>query len=235
MTMHDHHEWTDQLSDYLDAELPDQEQRAVSAHVAECAECANTLDDLRAITARAAALQPAEPSANLWSGIAGRIATTAAGRPITGRFGRWRRVSLTWPELVAASVLLMFVSGLTVLRFVSTRPPATRAEVQTLDATSRTTAIPVRADVVAASLDDQEYDAAVADLQRALQSGRSQLDAATVKIVEDNLTIIDQAVDDARRALAADPANADLSGYFLHTRQRKLDLLRRAAALTELN
>ena len=84
-----------------------------------------------------------------------------------------------------------------------------------------------------ANFDDTEYDAAVADLQRALQSGRGQLDPATVKIVEQNLAIIDQAVDDARRALAQDPANADLSGYLQETKRRKLDLLRHAAALAE--
>jgi hypothetical protein len=88
-------------------------------------------------------------------------------------------------------------------------------------------------DVVPANFDDTEYDAAVADLQRALQSGRGQLDPATVKIVEQNLAIIDQAVDDARRALAQDPANADLSGYLQETKRRKLDLLRHAAALAE--
>jgi hypothetical protein len=87
--------------------------------------------------------------------------------------------------------------------------------------------------VVPASFDDTEYDAAVADLQRALQSGRGQLDPATVKVVEENLAVIDQAVDDARRALAQDPANSDLNGYLLETRRRKLDLLRHAAALAE--
>ena len=56
---------------------------------------------------------------------------------------------------------------------------------------------------------------------------------ATVSVVEQNLTVIDQAVDEARRALADDPANADLSGYLLETRRRKLDLLRHAAALSE--
>src|SRR5262245_17961126 len=88
-------------------------------------------------------------------------------------------------------------------------------------------------DVVPANFDDTEYDAAVADLQRALKSGRGQLEPATVQVVEQNLAIIDQAVEDARRALAEDPSNADLSGYLLDTRRRKLDLLRHAAALAE--
>jgi len=85
----------------------------------------------------------------------------------------------------------------------------------------------------AVSFDDRQYDAAVVDLERALQNGRGRLDPATVNVVEDNLTIIDQAVDDARRALAQDPANGYLSGYLVETQRRKLDLLRHAASLTE--
>jgi hypothetical protein len=83
------------------------------------------------------------------------------------------------------------------------------------------------------TFDDTEYDAAVTDLERTLEQGRGRLDPTTVKVVEENLTIIDQAVDEARRALAEDPANGYLSGYLLDTRRRKLDLLRQATALTE--
>ena len=51
-------------------------------------------------------------------------------------------------------------------------------------------------------------------------------------MVEHNLQIIDQAIDQAREALAADPANSYLSSHLFEARRRKLDLLRRAAALT---
>ncbi len=48
----------------------------------------------------------------------------------------------------------------------------------------------------------------------------------TVAVIEANLTTINQAVDDARAALAADPANGFLRGYLVNTRRRQLDLLR---------
>ena len=82
--MHEHQEWTDRLSDYLDGELSGQDQRAVAAHVAECAECARTLDELRTVTEQARALAPAAPSADLWRGIADRIASPEGTRPIVG-------------------------------------------------------------------------------------------------------------------------------------------------------
>ena len=59
------------------------------------------------------------------------------------------------------------------------------------------------------SVADRRYDAAVADLENARSShGRGRLDKDTIAIVEHNLQIIDQAIAQARQALAADPANA---------------------------
>ena len=83
------------------------------------------------------------------------------------------------------------------------------------------------------SFADAQYDAAVTDLESAVKKGRGRLDANTIAIVEHNLQIIDQAIDQARQALAADPANAYLSSHLFEARRRKLDLLRRAAALSE--
>ena len=53
-----------------------------------------------------------------------------------------------------------------------------------------------------------------------------------MRVVEEKLRLIDQAIADAEKALSADPANAYLTGHLTQTRLRKLDLLRRAAALT---
>jgi hypothetical protein len=193
--------------------------------------------------ARAQTLTPVAPSPELWTAVASRISSGAGARPVTGQFGARRRFVFTWPELVAASIVLVLVSGLMAMRFATKGLSNTTAGVQP----PRETASPAdtgvssgrgvgqtgSVDIVPASFDDSEYDQAVTDLQRALQSGRGQLDPVTVRVVEDNLAIIDQAVEDARRALAADPANADLGGYLLETRRRKLDLLRHAAALAE--
>ena len=78
---------------------------------------------------------------------------------------------------------------------------------------------------------DPRYDDAINDLERALEAGRSQLDPETVKILESNLSAIDRAIDQSRRALEADPANIYLHSHLADARQRKLALLRRASAL----
>ena len=51
-------------------------------------------------------------------------------------------------------------------------------------------------------------------------------------MLEQNLQTIDGAIEQSRRALEADPANAFLNRHLESARQRKLALLRRATALT---
>jgi hypothetical protein len=83
------------------------------------------------------------------------------------------------------------------------------------------------------SLADETYDQAVADLQRALDSGRSRLDPNTVKIVEKNLQVIDAAIAQAQRALETDPSNTYLNSHLADARRRKLALLKSVSIMTD--
>ena len=212
--------WIDRLSDYLDGELTPAERSAFDAHLAQCRDCSEALGELREVVARAAALTPRPPARDLWPGIAPRLESRRAALPFMTRAER--RVSFTLPQLVAAGLALMVMSG---------------GGVWVLNHGGRRTELPPVAaaapdpDVVPATVADPRYDEAVADLQQTLQDGRGQLDPQTIKILEANLDAIDKAIDQSRRALAADPANLYLHNHLADARQRKLQLLRRAAAL----
>ena len=249
MTMHD--EWTDQLSDYLDGELSNEEREAMDAHLSGCAECVAVLNDLKRVVAQAQTIEPRPPQADLWAGIAGRIdgmaqepSQDAAARvtPVVARQARQpRRIAFTFPQLAAAALVLMAVSGGMAWTLAQRSPEGLRRAAPASDAARVSNPVPF-ADGVKASADgdrvvpvglaDAQYDAAVTDLEKALKDGRGRLDASTIAIVEHNLQIIDLAIDQARQALVADPANDYLSGHLVEARRRKLDLLRRAAALT---
>lgn len=218
-----HREWTRQLSDYLDGELTADEQHAMDRHLEACATCATTLDELRRVVDTARSLPTTAPGEHVWQQIASQIGvvrvetTPTAVRPM-------RRFAFTLPQLAAASVLLTLLGGWGALRLIRPAGAAAPVVARTVDA----------ANVLATeiSVSDPQYDAAVSDLEQALQRGRERLDPVTVDTVESDLRIIDEALEEAHRALMADPGNGYLSGHVIETRQRKLELLRRAAALT---
>ena len=245
MSMHE--EWTDTLSDYLDGELAAAEREAVEAHLRGCPDCSAVLSDLKRVVAQAKTVEPRPPAADLWAGIEARIETSRHVSVTRFPTRERRRIAFTVPQLAAAAALVAAVSGGLVWQVAdrAAKASATSAGADNrgpncLDARdARSADLQVRVDAQAADtrietvgLAEAQYDAAVSDLELALKKGRGRLDASTIAIVEHNLQIIDQAIEQAREALVTDPANSYLSGYLVETRRRKLDLLRRATALT---
>jgi len=137
-----------------------------------------------------------------------------------------RRFSFTMPQLVAAGLALMVLSGGSVWLSQYGGDTTSLRPVAATDGPDGQTAA-----IAPVSNIDPHYDEAIKDLQQTLDAGRSQLDPATVKILESNLAAIDHAIDQSRRALDADPANPYLHNHLAEARQRKLALLRRASAL----
>lgn len=219
--------WVDRLSEYLDGELPDGERVALEAHLATCSDCAAVLAGLRRVVSHAQHLEQRGPRRDLWPAIAGRIGATPPAETVMGlasRRGGARRWSFSLPQLAAAAILIMTLSGGTVWLLRSPAP---------LPAAGTTAPLPsgTPAALNASATASQSYAAAVADLERVLATGRGELDTTTVRVIEQNLAAIDHAIAEAQRALVADPANLYLNTHLAETMRRKLDLLRQAATL----
>src|SRR5437762_10398662 len=218
-------QWTDRLSGYLDGDLGVAERGALEAHLAGCPACEATLDELRRVVARAQALEDQPPATDLWPAIAEQIGVSSGAHRVVSLAAHRarRRVSLTVAQLAAAAaVLLLLGSGGAYLALH--RPPAG--------------AIAQRGDLTVSPVGwvektSSRYDAAVAELESALEQGRAsgRLDSATVRVLTQSLVTIDSAIVQARRALAADPGSAYLNQHLADTMRRKLELLRRASAL----
>jgi len=220
--------YADHLSDFLDEELSVELRDEVALHLEGCQECRATLEDLRRVTARARSLAAEESGGDQWPAIVARL--RRAG-PATGHRQAVRRlVALSLPQLaMAASLLVVVASGGTWLavRNLATRPTGTPvASVPSAGAGG--TSVPTQPAGLVAG---EQYDAAVAELRKVLEQGRTRLDSNTVVVLERSLARIDLAIAQAEQALAADPNNAYLSGHLARTRLRKLDLLHRAATL----
>jgi hypothetical protein len=207
--------WHDRLSEYLDDELDRADRERMEAHLQSCEQCRTDLRALAGVVARARTLSDRPPAADLWDGIRSRIgAGTSRGRPA-------HRFSFTLPQLVAAGLALMLLSGSMVwlarLGGPRTDFPSIAAEPS----------------VQPVNFADGAYDDAIADLQRTLEAGRARLDPETVRILEENLAAIDRAIAQCRDALAADPSNVYLNTYLAQSRARKLELLRRITSIID--
>ena len=176
--------------------------------------CRVALAEMRLVLGAAAALpKTILPPRSLWPDISTQLAPRGNVRP--ARSILWRR----WGPLAAAAVLLVAVTA--VVTFRLSRPgafggaPITSTQPQ-----------------VAGFAADREYVLAAEDLERVLAEGRNNLSPATVAVLERNLALIDAAIAEARAALEADPANADLRALLWGAHRQKLDLLDRATRLT---
>ncbi len=227
-------QWTDRLSEYVDDELTDSERIALEAHLQTCAHCTTIVGDLRRVIRRARMLREQAPAHDLWPGIARRIGATSAPAAKTVDLAAQRRIrrwSFSLPQLAAAGIALMMVSGGTV--WLAGVRAAARPVVVSIDNPPSTTPAVIPAGERPSA--SQSYAAAVADLERVLAQGRGQLDTTTVRVIEQNLAAIDRAIAEAQRALEADSANLYLNSHLAETMRRKLDLLRQAAALVHVS
>jgi len=221
--------FTELLSAYLDHDLPRAEAEALERHLDDCPECRDALAGLAAVKSRAAALVDPPAPDDLWAGIASRIGApgpTSRPRPVVLSLPRRTRgwAAPQWVAaaaafaVVAAGALWLTMGGIGALRPRASAGPAGGSATVGLDAS-------------AAAFDPERIEGEIHDLQSALERGRGRLEPETVQVLEENLRVIHKALDDARAALARDPANRELKDYLAGSVQRKLDLVRRAADL----
>jgi hypothetical protein len=215
--------WMDSLSAYLDGDLSEADRAALEQHLASCDECRRTLAELRSVVAAADALHDREPTRDLWTGIATRIAAPEDGVVRLPAARSARQFSFSVPQLAAAAVLIMSLTG-TAVWYAANRSEGSELAAGTIVQSSGGS---VRS-VSSAPLPDPEYPADIASLERALEQNRAQLDPATVEVLERSLESIDRAIEDARAALDSDPGNPYLHRQLDNTMRKKVDILRRA-------
>lgn len=211
MTCDQFDQWLDA---YLDGGLTPVQQGDMRGHMTGCVDCRARAEEMRIVLSAATALpRSITPPRDLWPDISARLAPRQL--PARGRSLAWGR----WVPLAAAALLLVAVTATITYRFSRHGTPIPVV----------TTSAP-RA--VAGFAADREYVLAAEDLERVLSEGRSKLSPSTIEVLERNLALIDAAIAEARTALEADPANADLRALLWGAHRQKLDLLDRATRLS---
>ena len=207
------------LSEYVDRTLDRDEHARVARHLETCEVCRQLVDDLREITRAAAALDPAIPPARVWTRIEKEIRREGAG-PVDARHGKAHAVAASWTWLAAAAVLVVAV--FIGIRFTpSTSPdPGAAADAAAAEA--------VEAEL---RLAEAHYQKAISGLERIASTEKTALDAATASTLQKNLAVINQAIDESRAAVRAEPASQQAQHSLIENFKTKLALLQDTVAL----
>ena len=200
-----------QLNDYLDGVLDAAEAERVRRHIGECESCAREAEALASLKSAIVELpRDIRPERDLREGIWSRIEKPRSARTL------W---SMRYP-LAAAAILLIAVTSV-----------VTRALV--MGAGHDEVGADYNSSVQLTSDDagklEREYSEEVQELEMILRKSRGALAPETVRIMEENLTIIDRAINEAQAALASDPNSEMLVDLLRSAYERKLELLRQAA------
>lgn len=230
----------DRLQDFSEGLLDPAAETEVREHLASCVRCREELEAISSLIGDLGDLPTqAEPSRDLWPQIAWRIeagwkgaegkevlrdeavpAASPEGRPSERTTRAPRRISLPAWQLLAASIVLMVVSGGVVWTVLSGR----------VEGGSPGYPLPDSPAALAAWGDAYGgYDQALVDLEGVLEKGRGVLDPETVRVLEESLRSIDEAIEEAGDALAQDPASPVLRRFLAENLRKKMDLLRKAA------
>ncbi len=197
------------IDDYVDGLLAPEDLQGFELHLESCGTCQHALAEARALADLAGELpESVAPSRDLWQDIDARIAP----KPVT---------RLPWARLaLAAVVLIATTAGLTSWLV---QPPET---VAAAEAPVEAPSMPL-----AATEWEAQMQEATTALSEALEARRGELDPEAVRIVEENLVLIDRAIRECHEALGTDPENPRVKAALLATWQRKVDLLELATRM----
>jgi anti-sigma-K factor RskA len=215
------------LDDYVSGDLAEDARAPVAEHIAACEMCRAEVDGLKRVMDRTALLpRSIDPPPAAWSNIrtaildderVGRLNASGAPRSF------WRAPIV----LAAASALIVAVlsSAGTAWYFRSRAPDSQPHRVETADNSAFAT-------LAAFTVEENNYLRQASTLQDILDQQEGSLAPETVAQLKASLRTIDEAILEARSALARDPANKILVEMLSASYRQKVDLLRRSTEMT---
>jgi anti-sigma factor RsiW len=192
-------------------------------HLGGCEACRALVADLEQIRDAAAALPDMRPPDRVWLQIAGRLRQegriTTAPQP-----ERTQHSYVAWLAIAAA---LVIAAGSAVLLLIprTTTPSPSAAPVAVVPGKSVET---VQNEVEVAQ---QQFEKAIADLEKVAKANQQALDAGTSATIDKNLGILDQAIAENRAAVKSEPASVAARETLFDALRQKVSLLQDTIAL----
>jgi hypothetical protein len=213
------------LDAYVDDELSPDERLRVERHLAECSACRTATGEIRSLVDAASKLpRGISPGRDLYPDIRNRIERHDLATPAdlaTPPVHRTRWMAL------AASLLIVAIAG-SVALWMREDTGGTPSEVA-----------PTGGVIPAAHNETGSFEAAVREytdaatmLEVAIEERRDKYSPETLDVLERNLAIIDQAIDEVRAALEADPSSHGSTLLLTAMHEQKVELLRKVARLS---
>ena len=217
------------LDDYVTGELTEDARAPVAEHVTVCEICSAEVESLKQIIARAVDLPKSiEPPAEAWSNIRTAILrdeNAGKSHAATRSTSFWRRPLVL--TTAAAVVVAVLSSTLTAL-YLNSRSPSSVAS----DPGGGPTDTAMPRTLAAFTVEENNYLRQAAVLQDLLDQQETALAPETVAELKTSLRTIDEAILEARSALARDPSNKLLIEMLSTNYRQKVDLLRRSTEMT---
>jgi hypothetical protein len=216
-------ECLDALNDLVDGALAGTRRRDVESHLQGCAACASVHADLARLRRLGASLERLQPPPALWQRVEAETTLGRATAPAP-----WLRRS-AWMPLATAATLVLAVALVYVLQQQWSRPaaePAGAAPVAT------TVGEHPELQTVASELQlaERHYENAIRGLER-LANDKQVLDPEVASELQENLQVIDRAIDESRAALRAEPASEQAQVSLFEAFRTKILVLQDTVAL----
>jgi hypothetical protein len=211
------------VSEWIDAQLTPDEHVRMLQHAEGCAPCRKLEQELRGLVSQLQHLPPEiEAPATQWPAVRARLEATSRASSNASR----------WPWLAVAAAVLVGVVGLTLWRnstqSMGPTPQSENAE-QIAKALATPIEVPLPAELAAV---DAALKQARTQLDHVLQQQRGSLSPDTVRIVERNLRVMEDATREIRVALSRDPGSSSLRQMLVASHRRQLAMLQQVTRMT---
>jgi hypothetical protein len=201
------------LNDYVDETLSAAERLELERHLAECDDCGDTVEEIRSLVRRAAELPDLPPARDLLPGIRRATHQDRAG------FQRWGALAASLIIVGAAAIgtlLLQQRTGQSVARV-----PAAQ--------TTESSEVTAMAELRAA---EEAFAKAAQVLLETLESRRGELPQEALAALEENITLIDESIDEVRRSLNPDGDQVESGRALTALYQQKMQLIWKVSRLS---
>jgi anti-sigma-K factor RskA len=214
------------LDDYVTGDLDPDASDAVRTHAATCAICSAEVEGLRRVLSGAGQLPKSiDPPVEAWANI--RSAILRDENRDANRKRRPRdfvRRHLVATAVAAAAMIAIVSSGLT-FAYMGPRSGEDGSVMQSEESGTPAT-------LAAFTVEENNYLRTASTLQDILDRQENVLAPETVAQLRASLRTIDEAILEARGALARDPSNKLLIEMLSANYRQKVDLLRRSTEMT---